>query len=52
MLHLTDIAVTLRESAVECLNRYHKTGPISPVIKPWACVEKVVQTFSIIFAAM
>lgn len=52
MLHLTDIAVILRESTVECLKRYHKAGPISPVMKPWACAEQVVQTFSIIFAAM
>lgn len=52
VLHLTDIAVILRESTVECLKRYHRTGPISPVMKPWACAEQVVQTFSIIFAAM
>jgi hypothetical protein len=52
MLWLTDIAVILRESTVECLNRYHNTGPTSPVRKPCAWAEKVVQTFSIIFAAM
>lgn len=52
MLQLTDIAVILRESTVECLNRYHKTGPISPVMKPCAWAENVVQTFSMIFAAM
>lgn len=52
MLHLTDTAVILRESTVECLKRCHKTGPTSPVMKPWACAEQVVQTFSITFAAM
>ena len=52
MLRLTDIAVIRRESTVECLKRYHRAGPTSPVRKPCTWAEKVVQTFSTIFAAM
>jgi len=48
---LTETAVIFKESTVECVKRYHKTGPVSPVIKPCAWQERVVQTFSIIFAA-
>lgn len=33
---LTEIAVIFKESIVECVKRYHKTGPISPVINPCA----------------
>lgn len=52
ILHRADIAVIRRASTVECLKRCHRTGPISPVVKPCAWAENVVQTFSIIFAAM
>ena len=46
------MAVILTASTVEWVNRYHRAGPVSAVIKLWAESVTAVAMFSMALAAM